>query len=175
MLANPRTSHGPFESERLLIARTTRPASVRILCRRPPKEQEAEFREVLADYERRTDIPRELRPMLTIPKPYTFLTADEVSAFIADRDAQVRGAPESERFRGVSDYFTLADVYFNQNGRLAPTALSSCGGGLCGESQWRVFEKLDSGKWQELRWGLCLAIAEDRSLKARLIARPRGT
>ena len=56
-------------SERLLIARTTRPASVRILCMRPPKEREAEFREVLADYERRTDIPRELRPMLTIPKP----------------------------------------------------------------------------------------------------------
>jgi hypothetical protein len=148
MLANPRTSHGPYESERLLIARTTRPASVPILCMRPPKEREAEFREVLADYQRRTDIPRELRPMLAIPEPYTLLTADEVSAFIADRDAQVRGAPESERFRGVSDYFTLADVSFNQNGRLALTALSSWCGGLCGESQWRVFEKLDSGKWQ---------------------------
>lgn len=81
----------------------------------------------------RTDTPRELGPMLTIPKPYTFLTADEVTAFIADRDAQVRGAPERERFRGVSDYFTLADVYFNQNGRFALTALSSWCGGLCGQ------------------------------------------
>jgi hypothetical protein len=38
-----------------------------------------------------------------------------------------------------------------------------------------VFEKIATGKWQELRWGLCLAIAENRGAKARLIARRHGT
>ena len=159
MLTNPRTSHGPYDSERLLIAKATRQASVQILCMRPPKEREPEFREALADYERRKATPRDIRPLLAISKPYELLTADEVNAFIAD--------PASGRFRGVSDYFTLGDVYFNRAGTLALTAFSSWCGGLCGQSEWRVFEKADTGKWVELRWGLCLAIAENLSSKRR--------
>lgn len=32
--------------------------------------------------------------------------------------------------------------------------------GLCGLLQWKVFEKLDSGRWEERRWGTCRTIAE---------------
>ena len=167
MLTNPKTSHGPYDSDRLLIQMTTRPADVLSPCMRPPQEREAEFREVLADLERRKATPRQLKPLFSIPKTYMLLTDDEVRAF---SDEQIRPflwlemadgsriAPRDERFRGVSDYFTLSDVYFNRAGTLALTALSSWCGGLCAQSQWRVFEKHD-GKWQELRWGLCGTIA----------------
>jgi len=163
MLANPKTSHGPYDSDRLLIQMTTRPASVQLSCMRPPKQREAEFGEVLAEFERRKDTPRQLKPQFSIPKPYMLLSADEVNAFVAERGLSTGRPGQSEMFRGVSDYFTLSDVYFNQNGRLALTALSSWCGGLCAQSQWRVFEKHD-GKWQELRWGLCAAIAENLGL-----------
>jgi len=157
MLTNPRTSHGPYDSERLLIAMTTRPPYVQLSCMRPPKEREVEFREVMADYERRKTIPRQMKPLLSIPKPYLFLTDDDVRAFSEPTVAQ-----RDDRFRGVSDYFTLSDVYFNRAGTLALTALSSRCGGLCGLSQLRVFEKADNGRWIERQWGLCVAIAENR-------------
>ena len=82
-----------------------------------------------------------MRPLLTFDPPT-----------VAQRD---------DRFRGVSDYFTLSDMYFNQAGTLALTALSSWCGGLCAQSQWRVFEKADNGRWVELQWGLCGTIAEN--------------
>jgi hypothetical protein len=159
MLGNPNTSHGSYDSERLLIAMTTRPAHVQVSCMRPPQERDAEFREVLADYERRKTTPRQVKPLFSIPKPYVLLTDDEVGAFTAERMRPF--AQRDDQFRGVSDYFTLSDVYFNQFGTLALTALSSWCGGLCGQTQWRIFEKLATGKWQELRWGLCSAIAEN--------------
>jgi hypothetical protein len=161
MLTSPKTSHGADDNERLLIAGTTSPAHVAVSCMRPPKEREAEFREALADYELRKATSRQLKPLLMIPKPYTLLAADEVRAFIQERGSSPGRSLPSERFRGVSDLFTLSDVYFNQRGTLALTALSSWCGGLCGQTQWRVFEKLDTGRWQELRWSLCLAIAEN--------------
>jgi hypothetical protein len=70
------------------------------------------------------------------------LTDNEVRAFSEERMRPF--AQQDDRFRGVSDYFTLSDVYFNQGGTLALTALSSWCGGLCAQSQWRVFEKLDA-------------------------------
>jgi hypothetical protein len=70
------------------------------------------------------------------------LTDNEVRAFSEERMRPF--AQQDDRFRGVSDYFTLSDVYFNQGRTLALTALSSWCGGLCAQSQWRVFEKLDA-------------------------------
>jgi hypothetical protein len=128
---------------------------------RSPKDKEAEFRDVLPDYEHRKTIPRQLKPLLSVPKPYMLLADDEVRAFSEERLGPF--AQQDDRLRGVSDYFTLSDFYFNQAGTLALTALSSWCGGLCAQSQWRVFEKADNDRCVERQWGLCATIPENLS------------
>ena len=81
MLTNPQTSHGPDNNERYLIAVTTAPGRPPEPCVRPPEEREADFREVLADYERRKATPRQLKRALSIRKLYVLLSGDEVRQF----------------------------------------------------------------------------------------------
>ena len=52
MLTNLQTSHGAYQGDRYLIAATTGPGNPQDPCVRPPQEREADFREVLADYQR---------------------------------------------------------------------------------------------------------------------------
>jgi hypothetical protein len=151
MMTNPRTSHGPDNNERYLIAATTATHQPTAPCVVPPKELEADFREALADYERRKGKPRELKPTFSIRKPYLLLSADEVRAF--------QSKVPDRRSRGVTDVFTLSDVYFNRRQTLALTAISTWCGDLCGLHQWKVFEKLNTGKWEERTWGGCVTIA----------------
>src|ERR1700733_14666314 len=56
MLTNPKTSHGADNDERYLIRATTMPGTPRGACVRPPKEREADFGEVLADFDQRSDM-----------------------------------------------------------------------------------------------------------------------
>jgi hypothetical protein len=67
MLANPRTSHGPDNNERYLIADRTAPPHPAEPCIVPPKERQKEFREVLSDYLHRKGEPRELPPFSRFP------------------------------------------------------------------------------------------------------------
>jgi hypothetical protein len=160
MLSNPNTSHGPYQSERYLIAKTTVPGVPEQPCVSPPKERGAEFRDVLVDYERRKSTMRELKPALSITKPYVLLDANEVSEFIKERSFSGPGKiVPNQQFQGVTDLFRLSDVYFNRPGTLALTAISAYCGGLCGFHQWKVFEKRAPGKWEELRWDACYTIA----------------
>ena len=169
MLANLQTSHGPYEGDRYLIAATTGPGNPQEPCVRPPKEREADFREVLSDYQRRRTTSRELRPEFKIEKPYFFLLAQDVAAFHGERLRPGRTPDQADgRFRGVSDLITLSDVYFNQRRTLALTAISTWCGGLCAAYQWRVFEKSESGEWQERNWVTCRSVAENRLPKLRL-------
>ena len=161
MLTNPRTSHGPDDNERYLIAMATAPGYPREPCVQAPKEREADFRETLADYERRKGTPRQLKRTLSIRKPYVLLSADEVKEFISARSSHRTGSETAtEQFRGVTDLFTLSDVYFNQRGTLALTAISTWCGWLCGLYQWKVFEKTDTGKWEERQWVGCVSVAK---------------
>jgi hypothetical protein len=159
MLTNPTTSHGPYTSDRYLIAMTTGPGRPAEPCVRPPKEREAEFQEVLADFEIRKAKPLQLTQSFSISKPYVLLSPEEVNDFISARFPRPGRGATDERFRGVSDLITLSDVYFNRSGTLALTAISMFCGGLCGMSQWKVYEKLDSGKWEERRWATCMTVA----------------
>jgi hypothetical protein len=52
LLTNPTTA-GLDTNERYLIAPTTVPGDPGVLCVEPPKGREAEFKEVLADYDKR--------------------------------------------------------------------------------------------------------------------------
>jgi hypothetical protein len=160
MLTNPYTSHGPDDNARYLIAAATVPGVPKDPCVRPPKQREAEFREVLADFEKRKATPRQLQRDLSIQKPYILLSAADVKAFTDARStAHIPPDAPDERFRGVADLFTLTDVYFNPHRTLALTAIASWCGNLCAAYQWKVFEKLASGRWQELDWTACATMA----------------
>src|SRR5207249_7916435 len=93
------------------------------------------------------------------------LSAAEVGEF--HREHSTRPRPESsiERFRDVSDLITLSDVYFNRRGTLALTAISTWCGPLCASYLWKVFDKLDNGKWEERRWIMCGAGAENWNVR----------
>jgi hypothetical protein len=141
----------------------------------PPKEYQADFREVLADYELRKGKARELKPSFSIQKPYSLLPADEVIAFMFMKEHRPTPEPKSPdaRFRGVTDLFTLSDVYFNQRHTLALTGIATWCGNLCGSYQWKVFEKLDTGKWEERSWVVCMTIA-DAGSRLGVAAYPRS-
>ena len=157
MLSNPQTSYGPDHDERYLIAATTVPGIPEQPCVSPPKERTAEFRDVLVDYERRKATMRELKPALSIAKPYELLDANHVNEFINERSFSGPGKiVPNPRFQGVTDLFRLSDVYFNRRGTLALTAISAYCGSLCGFHQWKVFEKRATGKWEEASLGRVL-------------------
>jgi len=144
MLTHPKTSHGADNNERYLISMFTAP-TIPEPCL--PTEGEADRREMCTDYEQRKATPRQLKPTFSISKPYVLLSADEAETFIQSRIKP--GQVPIERFKGVTDIFTLSDVYFNKRGTLALTGISTSCGFNCGLFQWKVFERLTSGKWQE--------------------------
>lgn len=164
ILTNPKTSHGADKNERYLIAAMTTPGRPEEPCIRLPNGREADFREVLADYKRRKSIPRELKPVFSAGKPYELLNDEEAREFRTERRLPIPGEQRSpnQRFLGATDLFTLSDVYFNQRRTLALTAISSWCGSLCALYQWKVFQKLESGKWEEQQdWVGCVTMARN--------------
>jgi hypothetical protein len=162
VLAHPETSHGPDDNERYLVAETTASVFSQEPCVQPPKEREAEFQEVMADYQQRKSIPRKLKPAFSIGKPYSLLDASAVTKFMQEQDRPLPSQGETSsntQFPGVSDIFTLSDVYFNQRRTLAMTAIESWCGSLCGLQQWKVFERLDTGEWKERHWVTCVTVS----------------
>ena len=159
MLTNPTTSHGPDDNERYLVAASTAPGPPDQPCVVPPKEHQADFREALADYELRKGKARELKPLFSIPKPYSLLSPEEVQAFQKERWPTPESKVPGPRFRGVTDLFTLSDVYFNQRHTLALTGIATWCGGLCASYRWKVFQKVDADKWEERPWVQCMTIA----------------
>jgi hypothetical protein len=160
LLDHPKTSHGPDNNPRILIAGTTVPGVPSEPCVRPPKGREAEFQEVLADFQARSATQRKLRPAFSLAKPYFLLGSEEVSAFEKDHmGIRELGSARNPQFEGVADLFRLSDVYFNHRRTLALTAVASWCGGLCGLMRWVALEKQKDGGWQELPWISCSAIA----------------
>ena len=161
MLTNPPT-HLPDDNKRYLIAATTDPLG---LCGHPPKEREAEYREILRDYNHRQSIPRKLKPAFSIRKPYLLLSADDVKKFRDEYYHHLFGIKtrSDPRFQGVRHLFTLSDVYFNEHGTLAVTAISSWCGQFCSYAEWKVFEKQETGEWEERQPPTCVMISENVS------------
>jgi hypothetical protein len=159
MLTNPKTSHDQ-NNERYFIAATTAPGRPAQPCVVPPKDREADFREALADYELRKGKPRELKPSFLIPKRYVLLSADEVGSFRKDRWLSPEPKVPDARFLGVTDLFTLSDMYFNHSHTLALTGIGTWCGVECGSYYWKVFEKMAIGKWEERPWVACGTVAQ---------------
>ena len=115
---------------------------------RPPSDREVEFRQVMADFERRKATPRHLKRGFSIDQPYVLLTDEEVKQFMNERMRRTDPQAVDERFRGVTDVFLLTDVYFDEKRTMALTALESWCGGLCAQMSWIPLEKLADGRWQ---------------------------
>lgn len=164
MLTKPATSHGKDDNARYLIQETTHPGNPERPCVQPPKEREAEYREVLADFERRKNTQRKLERKFEIPKSYILLSAEDADEFARSRmSPHLNEPPESdERFQGVVDLITLTNVFFNPQRTLAVTQISTWCGGLCGLWLWKVFEKSMSSEWRELSWSTCMVVSENR-------------
>ena len=164
MLTNPQTSHGPDDNKFYLIAGTTAPGVPKRPCIAPPKEREADrgadFREALADFNQRGATQRQLSRAFSIQKPYVLLNAEEVREFQELHTIPKPAGAPAGRFQGATDLFTLSDVYFNQSGTLALTAISSWCGITCGLYSWMVFERPVGGTWKDTQWPACLTIAE---------------
>jgi len=164
MMTNPPTSHGADDNTRYLIAAMTAPGVPHEPCIRPPKEREADrgadFQEALADFRLRESTQRQLNRSLTIPKPYTLVSVDEVREFQEAHALKNPPGRPDERFRDVTDLFTLTDVYFNRRRTLALTAIATWCNVLCGMHQWKVFERTAGGTWKDTEWNACLVIAE---------------
>jgi hypothetical protein len=162
VLAHPETSHGADDNQRYLIAEITASVFPQEPCVQPPKEREADFREVLLDYERRKSTPRLLKPVFSISKPYALLSVSEISEFMKECSSTRNGdVASNSQLQGVSDLFTLSDVFFNQDRTLALAGISSWCAPLCGLYQWKVFERVDTGKWQELKWVTCITVSQE--------------
>jgi hypothetical protein len=160
-LTELKTSHGPDNDERYLIASTTTVRGFpKLSCVRPPKERETDFQEAVVDYENRKLTPRELKPALSIAKPYVLIDANEAAEFRAARSpSRIRKPTPDARFEGMTDLVSLSDVYFNQSRTLAVTGIYLWCNQLCALWQWKVFERSDTGEWQESRWVTCSAVA----------------
>ena len=156
LMTNPRTS-GAGDNSRYVISDTT---SVwdedEKLCVRPPRDNKAEFAEVLADFKTRRATPRVLKRDLLLSRPYELLTSAQVEAFEEERPwPKLQVCKPNPLFTGATDVFTFSDVYFSKNGQLALTAISSWCGGRCGLHEWKVLKKLPTGEWQEQPWVYC--------------------
>lgn len=113
-------------------------------CIAPPEDRQPEFNEVLADFEARRNTPRILKREFTRSIPHDLFTISEAVA---------------SRSPHASYFFTLTDVYFSANGKLAMTGFDAQCGSLCGVFMWGVFEKTALGEWQERQWVNCFGMS----------------
>ena len=160
MMTNPKTSYGYDHNEIYLIGDTTVPGTPATPCVRVPPQHADSFAEIMADYIRRRENPATLERAFNITKPYELLSAEEVREFIAQHSLRPKPYPNPKPlFQKATDLFRLTDVYFNRNRTLALTAISTWCNNLCGTSNWKIFEKTNSGNWEERPWITCSAIA----------------
>ena len=83
-----------------------------------------------------------LKRQLSIAKPYELLNEAGVVSFHEERvDPKILFDEhrQRDRFKGVGDVFSFADVYFSKNARLSLTAMSTWCGSLCTLHQWFRF------------------------------------
>ncbi len=166
MLLHPATSHGPDDNQIYLISDVTVPGTPTEPCVRPPDSETKRWAEVMEDFKLHQNVRTKLQPIFTLSKPFKLLNPAECDEFFKGRAApHVPTSPPEDPsknqalFQKASDLFSLGDVYFDRNHTLALTFISSWCGGLCSQSQWKVFEKGTDGTWKAKSWATCFTIA----------------
>ena len=124
-----------------------------------PEERQADFAEVLADF----DAHCHDRYLLDASKFHVKLPVrllDEESQkryvshvmnFMPPRNNIMQAPPTPDEFKGAAGMHSFTAVYFNRTHTLAMTEIGMYCGGLCGNWRWVVLERRN-GQWQILPW-----------------------
>jgi hypothetical protein len=125
----------------------------------PPHERQADFAEVLADYDTHCHDRYQLDgSKLRLKLPVRLLDKDGrkryvsgVSGYMPPGNDIMRAPPTPEQFKGAAGLHSFTAVYFNREQTLAMTKIGMYCGSLCGMWRWVVLEK-KNGEWQILPW-----------------------
>lgn len=124
-----------------------------------PEERQAEFAEVLADF----DAHCHDRYLLDASKfhlklPVRLLDEEgrkryvsHVMNFMPPRNNIMQAPPTPDEFKGAAGMHSFTAVYFNHAHTLAMTEIGMYCGGLCGNWRWVVLEH-KNGQWHILPW-----------------------
>ena len=124
-----------------------------------PKEREADFAQVLADYDARCHDRYQLdASKFRLRLPVRLLDEDArkryvsgVSGFMPPSNNIMQAPPTPDEFKGAAGMHSFTAVYFNRAHSLAMTEIGMWCGGLCGNWAWVVLEK-KNGEWHVLPW-----------------------
>jgi hypothetical protein len=126
---------------------------------KPPQERQADFAEVLADYDDHCHARYQLDgSKFRLKLPVRLLDEDArqryvsgVSVLMPPRNDIMRAPPTPDKFKGAAGMHSFTAVYFNRAHTLAMTEIGMYCGSLCGNSTWVILEK-KSGEWKILPW-----------------------
>jgi hypothetical protein len=132
----------------------------------PPHERQADFAEVLADYDSHCHDRYQLdRSKLRLKLPVRLLDEDArkryvsgVSGYMPPSNDIMRAPPTPDQFKGAAGMHSFTAVYFNRAHTLAMTEIGMYCGSLCGMSSWVILEKKND-EWQILPWVHALTIS----------------
>lgn len=112
----------------------------------PPKDRQAEWKEVLADYDQHChDVIQLDGRSFRTDLPVRLLNADDKRLLVKDPQR-----PPAE-FADGAGLHRFSEVFFNPNHTLALVEQGMWCGGLCGNWEWVVLER-KQGRWQMLPW-----------------------
>ena len=130
-----------------------------------PPVDDAGFREILADYNLRKNMPAALKRQFTFSKPYQLLSSVEADRFLREAlesNPKVK-APnvtppvnKNPFYQKSKRIFRLGDVYFNKSRTFAVVFFSVYTTPQEGTGSWRAFRKAANGQWQTNNaWSTC--------------------
>ncbi len=124
-----------------------------------PEERQAEFAEVLADFDAHCHEQYQLEATkLQVQLPVRLLDEEArkryvsgVSGYMPPKNNIMQAPPTPDEFKGAAGMHSFTAVYFNRAHTLAMTEIGMYCGGLCGNWRWVVLERAN-GEWHILPW-----------------------
>ncbi|MFL6438467.1 MAG: hypothetical protein ACJ71Q_12865 [Terriglobales bacterium] len=126
---------------------------------KPPQERQAEFAEVLADYDAHCHDRYQLDgskfrlrlPVRLLDEGARKRYVSGVWGHMPPSNNIMQAPPTPDEFKGAAGMHSFTAVYFNREHTLAMTEIGMDCGNLCGNWAWAVLEK-KNGEWQVLPW-----------------------
>lgn len=126
---------------------------------RAPEARQAEFAEVLADFDAHCHDRYQLEASrFHLELPVRMMNEDArrryvegVVHYMPPANDIMRAPATPNEFKGAAGMHSFATVYFNRSRTLAMTEIGMYCGGLCGMWRWVVLEKTN-GQWKVLPW-----------------------
>ncbi len=133
---------------------------------RSPEPRQADFAEVLADYDAHCHDRYQLEATeFRLKVPVHLLDEDaqnryrrQVAGYLPPKNNIMQAPPTPDEFKGAAGLHSFTAVYFNRAHTLAMTEIGMYCGGLCGNWRWVVLERSD-GSWKILPWATMSAIS----------------